>query len=98
MPLALTVGSLALTALVVAAAAAILNACALNFPFLQHLSVCKAPGGRAIEQSSEVLSVERAHIEKRLFELERELAALQCVGKPVGANRTLTPEGWAAGD
>lgn len=97
-PLFLALGSLLLGLLVVVSAVAILNACQLNFPLLRHLSSCDDASRMSVMQRTDTLAEQRSEFERRIFELERELAALQCVVEPLDPTAPLTPEGWANGD
>ena len=91
-------GSLALAGLIGAAAVVILQACALNLPFLQFIYACKPPAEIAARSRMEVLTDARADLSRRILELERELAGQSCSKDAPDRLAPLKPEGWANRD
>ncbi|WP_299628903.1 hypothetical protein [uncultured Tateyamaria sp.] len=86
-------GALALMGLVGISAYLILQACAL--PILQdRVSSCRTPQAISTAETLQVSTLRNTDLQRRIFELERELAALQCVKAPPDPNAPLTPEGW----
>lgn len=96
--LSVTVASAGVVGLAGFAAYLILQACALQIPVLRHLSGCAAPDALATVQRLASANEQNLDLYRRVFELERELAALQCVKGPPDATGPLTDEGWAAAD
>lgn len=92
------IASVGIVGLAGVSAALILQACALQIPILRDLTGCK-PQTQLVAQ--EQLSVSKAaglELERRIFQLERELAALQCVKAPPDATGPLHDEGWNEAD
>lgn len=92
--LPVTLGSLLLLALVATLAFALLRACALQFPPLAHLSSCAGPQRLAALRSVDELAMVRSDLERRIFELERELGARQCTAILADPTAPLSEEGW----
>ncbi|MEP3052870.1 hypothetical protein [Ascidiaceihabitans sp.] len=92
-------GSFVLTALVGVAAVLLLRACALPLPFLNtYLSACAAPSEIATAQALDASMGQGLDLQRRIFELERELAARQCVKAPPDPTAPMTDEAWNAQD
>lgn len=91
-------GTALLIGLSVAAAAFVLQACALSFPFLHDISACKTDQAKTTEIRLEASAQRRSDLERRIFELERELGATQCVKALPDPTAPLTSEGWANRD
>lgn len=92
-------GALALSALVMFSGSLILRACALSLPFLQdRVSACPSPQQLSTQEGLQRLSGRNRDLERRIFELERELAARQCVKPLPDPDAPLTEEGWANRD
>lgn len=96
LPVAL--GSLLLVGLVTAATIALLQACALGFPFLSHLSTCTPPSTLLARENLSILATKRDDLSRRIFELERELGARQCTALLADPTAPLTDDGWADKD
>lgn len=88
------IGTLALTSIVVLSAVLLLRACAINLPFVAHLSTCVPPETTATQNALQVAAFNGQELQRRVFELERELAALQCERPLWDPEAPLTPEGW----
>lgn len=87
-------GSLGLVALSVVAAGFILQSCALSLPFLQHLSSCPTDKDKITLNQLEASAASGLDLKRRIFELERELAAMQCARKLPDPTAPLSDEGW----
>ncbi len=91
-------GSLVLIGMTVFSGLVLLKACALDLPLLRHVSSCVSEKHRTVDMRIVALAQERGELERRVFEIEREIGALQCVAASPDPNAPLTPEGWANGD
>lgn len=98
MSLFTTIGSVALVGVVAAGAYATLAACTLDIAVLRDAGWCTGETERAARERLAAVEVERAVLRSRVFELERELAAMQCVAEPPDPNAPLSPEGWLGRD
>lgn len=87
-------GHVVLLVLAVISAQLLLQSCALPLPFLRHLSSCVTPAEIATRDRLAVSVETGALLQRRIFELERELAALQCTRLPPDPTAPLSPEGW----
>lgn len=87
-------GALALMLVVGFAAMLLLQACALSLPGLRHLSSCTTTAEKATERNLELAMVGQADLQRRIFELERELSARQCARALPDPTAPLTDEGW----
>lgn len=96
--LSVTVACIGLTGLAGVSAYVILQACALQLPLLRHLSSCTPPEQLATVQRLDTAYATGQDLHRRIFELERELAALQCIKAPPDATAPLNDEGWAKND
>ena len=96
--LPLAFGSLALIGLTLAGVLALLQACAVQLPFLSHLSACTPPSTITARAALLDLSAKRDELSRRIFELERELSARQCTAILADPTAPLTDEGWANRD
>lgn len=76
----------------------ILQACELRIPLLSHLSRCTQPEEQVTVERLVAASADSEELRRRVFELERELAALQCVKAPPDATAPLNDEGWKSDD
>lgn len=86
-------GSLALIVMVFFAGHLLLQACALPV-FKRYLSYCPTPAEVATTENLELSMATGLSLQRRIFELERELSAKQCVLAPPDPTAPLTPEGW----
>ena len=96
--LSVTVASAGVIGLAGFSAYLLLQACALDIPVLRHLSGCAKPDALATVQRLALSNERNQELYRRVFELERELAALQCVKGPPDATGPLTDEGWDNAD
>lgn len=88
-------GALGLAALVFLAGYLLLQACAVPLPFVRnYVSACPTPVEIATADALEVSMAGGLNLQRRIFELERELAAKQCIKAPPDPNAPMTPEGW----
>lgn len=92
------IGSVALVGLVAGGAWLILQACALPIGPLKNLGWCSNETARAARVQTAALEADRDTLEQRIFDLERELAAKQCVAVAPDPTWPLDPERWANGD
>ena len=98
MSVATTIGSLALVGVVAAGAVSILKSCALDIGILRDAGWCEGEAVLATRARIAVLAEERAGLGRRVFELEREVAALQCTALPPDPTAPLDPVGWERRD
>lgn len=88
-------GAFAFAALVTFAAFLLLQACALPVSLLQkYVSSCRTPSEIVTTDNLQVSMATGLDLQRRIFELERELAAKQCIRAPIDPNAPLTTEGW----
>lgn len=92
------IGSVALVGLASGAAWLVLQACALDIGPLRGLGWCQPETVRAARVQTAVLEADRGELEQRIFDLERELAAMQCTAIPPDPTWPLDPDRWANGD
>jgi len=88
-------GSIGLIGVAGIAAYLVLQACALPLPMLAHLSGCATDADRTALAQLTRATAHAGELQRQIFELEREVAALQCLKGPASASAPLTPEGWA---
>lgn len=93
-----TLASLLFVGVVAASVIALLQACALGLPFLSSLSACTPQSTVDARAQLVVLANGRDDLSRRIFELERELAARQCTAIPADPTAPLTDKGWAERD
>lgn len=71
----------------------LLQACAISLPLL-NANACKTAQQISTADILQSASLRHANLQRHIFELERELAARQCVRVPPDPNAPLTEEGW----
>lgn len=92
-------GALVLATSVMFAGYLILQACTLPVPFLlKHFSACPTAAELQTVQTLDATMASGLGLQRRIFELERELAARQCLKSPPNPTAPLNPEGWANKD
>lgn len=91
-------GSGVLVGLIVYSMYLLLQACALPAPFLKNISSCTTPAERTASLDLEAAIIDGQDLRQRIFQLERELATLQCVAALPDPTRPMSPEGWAERD
>lgn len=96
--ISVTLASAGVIGLAGVSTALILQACALNIPLLRHLSQCPQPEELATVERLATSGAYNEELHRRIFQLERELAALQCVKAPPDATGPLNDEGWDNAD
>lgn len=96
--LSVIVGSAGVLGLVGLSAYLILQTCSLQFPPLMHLSSCAKPDQQEVAVRLADANENNRELSRRIFELERELAVLQCVKGPPDATSPLNDEGWKNSD
>lgn len=97
-PIPMLFGSFGLLVLSIYAAYLLMQACALQLPFLRHLSTCTTPAEISTQAALETATDAQVDLQRRIFELERELSGVQCVIPPLDANAPLSPEKWRNND
>ena len=93
----LSIAGLALLLVVGAAGVLVLQACAVDLsPFYRYAN-CHPPSELVAEERLAALDEEQAILISRVYALERELAAQQCVATGPDPKRPLIERGWANG-
>lgn len=92
------IGGGVLVGLAVGASNATLRACALDLSILRGVSACERPTAPAARVQLAALAQDRVLLERRIVELETELARRQCAKAPPDPDAPLTRPGWDRGD
>ena len=92
--LPLTLLSVGLLAVVALSGVLLLQACALAWAPLGWLGACTPGSERAAEVELAALDDRRLELERTIYGLERELAAIQCTATGPDRTRPLVPRGW----
>lgn len=91
-------GSFLLVSVAAVSAFVILQACALRLPILSELTKCEPQAELSARQRLAALSTERSALQQRIFDLERELSAAQCVAIPYDPEAPLGDDFWNSRD
>lgn len=83
-----------LVAVIGLASVLLLQACAVNWPLLERFSNCRPTAEIAAEERLAALDAARIRLEQTVYELERELAGIQCVASGPDPQRPLIDRGW----
>lgn len=94
----LLIGPILLLILVALSAYLLLLACAVPLPLQTGLSRCHTPQKTALQTALHNSTETRTALHRRIFELERELAQLQCEPEPRDPNAPLNEQGWQQRD
>lgn len=92
--LAMTLFSTAFVIVVAASSFFILQACELAWSPLQRFADCRPQSELAAEASLVALHAEQSELQRTIYDLERELAARQCVATGPDPRRPLSAKGW----
>lgn len=87
-PAALLVGFVSMSAFL------LLEPCAVNLSFLDRYGVCPDPAEAAADLRLAALDQDRIAIERDLYDLERELAGVQCLASGPDPRRPFVEQGW----
>ncbi|MEM9552102.1 MAG: hypothetical protein AAGA05_13065 [Pseudomonadota bacterium] len=90
----LTLVSVVLAAVMAGASYLLLQACALAWPPLERFASCRPQAELAAEQRLAALDLARIDLEREIYDLERELAATQCIATGPDPRRPLIEKGW----
>ena len=96
MPLLLFLSLLSVTMVLVVSVAAVLviQACALDARFFDRYGDCQPANEIAAETRLAALELSRMELARNVYDLEHELAAVQCVATHPDPKRPLIERGW----